>query len=219
LALFAVGLLSGLVRHDQDWHRFYHSGTDYFSSDSGEHPVFDDLDFLLIIFHGFQEAFRFIIYTILRKTEKGLEEIADSVNVSENKHILAYVSGLGFGVISGAFALVNILADSVGPATMGLKAGTDIFFITSAAQTLCFILLNTFWNVIFFHALDKKMYASVVGVVTTHLAISCLTLANSKELYLLTLLPSYLLVIATGAVAFKACGGTKLTFLRFVKCQ
>lgn len=50
---------------------------------------------------------------MLRKTEKGLQEVADNVRVTENKHILAYVSGLGFGIISGAFALVNVLADAV----------------------------------------------------------------------------------------------------------
>lgn len=63
--------------------------------------------------HGLQEVFRFVIYKILRKTEKGLQEVADNVRVTENKHILAYVSGLGFGVISGAFAIINILADAV----------------------------------------------------------------------------------------------------------
>lgn len=61
----------------------------------------------------FQEAFRFAIYKTLRKTEKGLQEVADSPRITENKHILAYVSGLGFGIISGAFSLVNILADMV----------------------------------------------------------------------------------------------------------
>lgn len=65
------------------------------------------------IFYNLQEIFRFGIYKILRKTEHGLQEVSDSVRVAENKHILAYVSGLGFGVMSGAFALVNILADAV----------------------------------------------------------------------------------------------------------
>lgn len=50
---------------------------------------------------------------MLRKAEHGLQDVADSPSIVENKHILAYVSGLGFGVMSGAFALVNILADSV----------------------------------------------------------------------------------------------------------
>lgn len=61
----------------------------------------------------FQEFFRFLIYKILRKTENGLQEVSDNSRILENKHILAYVSGLGFGIMSGAFSLVNILADSV----------------------------------------------------------------------------------------------------------
>lgn len=60
-----------------------------------------------------QEAFRYVIYIVLRKTERGLQEVTQNSRVTENKHILAYVSGLGFGIISGAFALVNVLADSV----------------------------------------------------------------------------------------------------------
>lgn len=54
-----------------------------------------------------------MIYKVLRKAEHGLQEVANSPSIVENKHILAYVSGLGFGVMSGAFALVNILADAV----------------------------------------------------------------------------------------------------------
>lgn len=53
------------------------------------------------------------MYKILRKTEKGIEEVANSPHIVANKHILAYVSGLGFGIISGSFALINILADAV----------------------------------------------------------------------------------------------------------
>lgn len=60
-----------------------------------------------------QEAFRYGLYRILRETENGLQLVSDDSRIVENKHILAYVSGLGFGIMSGAFALVNILADSV----------------------------------------------------------------------------------------------------------
>lgn len=60
-----------------------------------------------------QEGFRYGIYKILRKTENGWMEFADNTRITENKHILAYVAGLGFGIISGAFALINVLADSV----------------------------------------------------------------------------------------------------------
>lgn len=62
---------------------------------------------------AFQELFRYGLYKIIRKTETGLAEVADDSRISENKHILSYVSGLGFGIMSGAFGLVNILADAV----------------------------------------------------------------------------------------------------------
>lgn len=61
----------------------------------------------------FQEAFRYIIYKVLRATENGLQEVSDNSRIVENKHILAYVSGLGFGIMSGLFSMVNLLADAV----------------------------------------------------------------------------------------------------------
>lgn len=41
------------------------------------------------------------------------------------------VSGFGFGVISGAFSLVNVLADMTGPGTVGIFGDSADFFITS----------------------------------------------------------------------------------------
>jgi len=166
-----------------------------------------------------QEAFRFLIYKILRKTEHELQEVSDSVRVAENKHILAYVSGLGFGVMSGAFALVNVLADAVGPATVGLTGGSDIFFLTSSAQGLCMILLHTFWSVIFFNACDNRINTHLAYVIISHLLVSCLTLLNVEELYLLTLVPSYIITIASGILAFNVAGGSWLTFKRFITCK
>lgn len=67
----------------------------------------------VVISVAIQEFFRYGIYKILRVTERGLGEVADDSTITDNKHILAYVSGLGFGIMSGSFALVNILADAV----------------------------------------------------------------------------------------------------------
>jgi len=41
------------------------------------------------------------------------------------------VSGLGFGIISGAFSLVNVLADMVGPGTIGIHDDSKYFFLAS----------------------------------------------------------------------------------------
>lgn len=60
-----------------------------------------------------QEAFRYGMYILLKKTESGLKVISENHDVGTNKLEMAYVSGLGFGTMSGAFALINVLADSV----------------------------------------------------------------------------------------------------------
>uniref|UniRef100_A0A7G3A851 Putative aph-1 n=1 Tax=Lutzomyia longipalpis TaxID=7200 RepID=A0A7G3A851_LUTLO len=182
-------------------------------------PLRGFLAFGLVFSVIYQEAFRYVIYKILRKTEKGLQEVADNVRVTENKHILAYVSGLGFGIISGAFAIINILADQVGPATMGLLSGSEIFFLTSSAQTLCTILLHTFWSVIFFNALDTSRYTHIAYVVLSHLFVSCLTLLNRRELYWATLLPNYTILLVTAIMAFRVVGGSMLSFRRFITCK
>ena len=60
----------------------------------------------------------------------------------------------GFGLMSGAFSLVNVLAASLGPGTLGFNGEPHNFFIVSSVMTLCMILLNTAWGVIFFSSLE-----------------------------------------------------------------
>ncbi|KAH8233965.1 hypothetical protein KR032_008397 [Drosophila birchii] len=182
-------------------------------------PLRDVLAFGVIFSVLFQECFRYIIYRILRSTEQGLHAVAEDTRVTDNKHILAYVSGLGFGIISGMFALVNVLADMSGPGTMGLEGGTEIFFITSAAQALSIILLHTFWSVIFFNAFDTNNYLHVGYVVGSHLFVSLITLLNASELYTTTLLINYAVTIFTGILAFRVAGGTSRSFKKFITCQ
>lgn len=172
-------------------------------------PLRKELAFGLVFSVIFQEVFRFLIYRILRKAENGLRKITDdSATLIENKHILAYVSGLGFGIISGAFSLVNVVADAVGPGTMGLKSGSGDFFLASSAISLCFILLHTFWSVIFFHALDTNNKLHVCIVFLTHLLASGITLFNRYEIYSATIIPISLIVLSMAVLAFRTAGGS-----------
>ncbi|KAH8403249.1 hypothetical protein KR222_008981 [Zaprionus bogoriensis] len=168
-----------------------------------------------------QECFRYIIYRILRSTEQGLHAVADDSRITENKHILAYVSGLGFGIISALFALINVLADMTGPGTMGLNGGSEFFFVTSALQALSIVLLHTFWSIIFFNAFDTSNYLHIGYVVGSHLFVSLLTLLNvhAAYLYWATLLPNYVVTVLTGVLAFSVAGGTARSFKRFITCQ
>ncbi|KAG8225936.1 hypothetical protein J437_LFUL005973 [Ladona fulva] len=148
----------------------------------------------------------------------GLRRVSDvGTHASNSKHVLAYVSGLGFGVMSGAFSLVNVLADAIGPATMGLRDGTDMFFVTSAATALCIILLHTFWGVIFFSAVDKSNYLQLLWVLGSHMLVSCLTLLNRRELYFVTLIPAYIVMVITALIAYVVVGGSLNSFKESLK--
>lgn len=48
-----------------------------------------------------------------------------------DSRVISYVSGLGFGVISGAFSLVNVLGDMTGPGTVGINGDSQYFFLVS----------------------------------------------------------------------------------------
>jgi len=125
-------------------------------------PLKDTLAFGLVFSVLFQETFRVLIYLLLRKADAFMKKITENedTHIFDNRHILSYVVGLGFGMMSGAFSMVNVLADSIGPGTIGLMDNTPKdFFMVSAVLCLCMILLNTCWGVIAFDALDKKKVA------------------------------------------------------------
>ena len=65
--------------------------------------------------------------------------------------------------MSGAFSLVNVLAASLGPGTLGFNGEPHNFFIVSSIMTLCMILLNTGWGVIFFSSLETGNNSGLVS--------------------------------------------------------
>lgn len=169
----------------------------------------------------FQELFRYSIYVLLRKAEAGLKKVTipnTNTEIANNKHVLAYVAGLGFGIMSGAFSLINILAELVGPATMGLKGGRNYFCLTSAIMSMCFILLHTFWGVIFFAAIDKKKYLHISWVIGSHLFVSCLSLLTQTMLYF-PIISAVIIMILNGYIAFVTSGGSCLNCKRVCRCS
>lgn len=82
---------------------------------------------------------------------------------------MAKVSGLGFGLMNGAFSLMNVLTDYIGPGTVGLKGDSPHFLLVSSLTALAFILLNVAWSIIMSEGIEKsdKRFATIVLV--THL--------------------------------------------------
>ena len=182
-------------------------------------PLKETLAFGLVFSVLFQETFRVLIYILLRKADAFMKKLTENeeTKIFANRHILSYVVGLGFGMMSGIFSLINVLADSVGPGTVGLMNSTPKdFFMVSAVLCLCSIFLNTFWGVIAFDALDRKKWVNLAAVWVSHLAVSCLTLLNqtpSITTYAATVIPIILVTIATTTFSFFVAGGTKSSII------
>ncbi|XP_041367192.1 gamma-secretase subunit Aph-1-like [Gigantopelta aegis] len=199
-------------------------------------PLRDQLAFGLVFSVIFQEVFRFLFYKMLRKADDGLQKVtqttdSDSLTSKDitNKHIMAYVSGFGFGIICGAFSLINVLADMWGPGTIGIHGDSKFFLLVSAFLSLSFILLHTFWGVIFFHALDTKRFVPCAVllsvVIVSHMVVSCMTLFNQRTasrpepLYLASLIPAYLILIINGVIAFFLAGGSCSNIKLAIQCR
>jgi len=188
-------------------------------------PLKDELAFALVFAVLFQEMFRFLIYLMLDRADSYLKKLTETeeTQIFANKHILAYTVGLGFGLMSGAFSLVNVLADSLGPGTLGFHGEAHNFFIVSSVMTLCMILLHTAWGVIFFSSLETKTYWQTGYVILSHILVSCLSLLNSLgpggRFYPATIIPSYLVLIVTIVMAVRLAGGSLAGIKKAVSCS
>lgn len=49
------------------------------------------------------------------------------------------VAGLGFGLMSGAFAMINLLADSLGPGIVGIHGDSQLYFLTSGTAVAAWV--------------------------------------------------------------------------------
>ncbi|CAG2223755.1 APH1 [Mytilus edulis] len=102
-------------------------------------PLREELAFGLVFSVIFQEIFRFFFYKLLRKADEGLQKVNQTegpeLHVAPrditNKNIMAYVSGFGYGIICGAFSIINVLADMVGPGTIGIHGDSKYFFVAT----------------------------------------------------------------------------------------
>ncbi|XP_028910991.1 gamma-secretase subunit APH-1A [Ornithorhynchus anatinus] len=153
-----------------------------------------------------QEAFRFAYYKLLKKADEGLASLSEDGRSPISIRQMAYVSGLSFGIISGVFSVINILADALGPGIVGIHGDSPHYFLTSAFLTTALVLLHTFWGVVFFDACERHRYWALGLVVTSHLLTSGLTFLNPR--YEASLLPVYAVTVAMGLWAFVTAGGS-----------
>ncbi|KAM6309297.1 gamma-secretase subunit APH-1A isoform 1-T1 [Podargus strigoides] len=164
-----------------------------------------------------QEVFRFAYFKLLKKADEGLATLSEDGRSPISLRQMAYVSGLSFGIISGVFSVINILADSIGPGIVGIHGDSPYYFITSAFLTMALVLLHTFWGVIFFDACERRRYWCLGLVVTSHLLTSGLTFLNPR--YEASLVPIFILTLGTGLWAFCTAGGSYRNVLKCLSCK
>ncbi|KAM6434322.1 LOW QUALITY PROTEIN: gamma-secretase subunit APH-1A [Liasis olivaceus] len=164
-----------------------------------------------------QEAFRCARFRLLEKADEGLVTISEDGRSPISVKQMAYVSGLSFGIISGVFSVINVLADSIGPGTVGIHGDSPYYFITSAFLTMALVFLHTFWGTIFFDACEKRCYWKLALVVVSHLVISGLTFLN--PCYEASLIPIFLITVSTGVWAFFTAGGSLRNILACLSCR
>ncbi|XP_019297417.2 gamma-secretase subunit APH-1B isoform X1 [Panthera pardus] len=163
-----------------------------------------------------QEMFRFAYYKLLKKANEGLRSINPD-ETAPSMPLLAYVSGLGFGIMSGVFSFVNTLSDSLGPGTVGIHGDSPQFFLNSAFMTLVIILLHVFWGIIFFDGCEKKKWSALLVVLLTHLLVSALTFISPH--YGINLVSTYIIVVLMGIWAFFVAGGSCRSLKLCLLCQ
>uniref|UniRef100_A0A5F8GTT5 Gamma-secretase subunit APH-1 n=1 Tax=Monodelphis domestica TaxID=13616 RepID=A0A5F8GTT5_MONDO len=164
-----------------------------------------------------QEAFRFAYYKLLKKADEGLASLSEDGRSPISIRQMAYVSGLSFGIISGVFSVINILADALGPGVVGIHGDSPYYFLTSAFLTAAIILLHTFWGIVFFDACERRRYWALGLVVGSHLLTSGLTFLNPR--YEASLLPIYAVTLSMGIWAFITAGGSLRSIQRSLSCK
>ncbi|XP_032621348.1 gamma-secretase subunit APH-1B isoform X1 [Chelonoidis abingdonii] len=164
-----------------------------------------------------QEVFRFAYYKLLKKANKGLMTVSQEETIPISVRQLSYVSGLGFGIMSGIFSLVNILTDSLGLGSAGIYGDSPQYFLSSAFMTLAIVPLHVFWGIVFFDACEKKKWWAPALVILSHLLVSGLTFLNPQ--YDGSLVPSYIIMMLMGTWAFFTAGGSLRNLKLCLMCR
>lgn len=170
------------------------------------------------LFHIVSKRAQFYVYKILsnemdsgnnqQERTSGTNEIkiGDSIIEFKDRIPLSYVSGLGFGLMNGAFSIMNTLTDHIGPGTVGLKGDSQHFLLVSSLTALAFILLNVAWSVLMSECVEKRDKKLAIFILSSHLLVTSITFMNRINLQLVSIVIIYATAILCGLAALKVAG-------------
>ncbi|CAN7065125.1 unnamed protein product, partial [Brassica rapa subsp. trilocularis] len=135
----------------------------------------------------FQEALRFLFWTLYMRLDDVLDSFADRISrtacfslINFRLLLVRYSSGgLSHGVAHAVFFCLSLLTPAFGPATFYVDICSKVpFFLVSATIALAFVTIHTFSMVIAFEGYAKGNKVDQVIVPVIHLSAGMLTLVN-----------------------------------------
>ncbi|CAL8095748.1 unnamed protein product [Calicophoron daubneyi] len=127
---------------------------------------------------GDRNSFEFAI-PVNRRSSDLLRPVQGGLGGILSHQIVAYVAGLGFGVMSCVVELLRLLHESYGPGIHFDNLESKFFFVVAAFQAMCLSMMQIFWSLVLFAAFEMRAYVQLISVYVVHLAISCLSLLNT----------------------------------------
>ncbi|KAH8870150.1 Gamma-secretase subunit APH-1B [Schistosoma japonicum] len=95
---------------------------------------------------------------------------------------VAYVSGLGYGLMSCIIQLLRILIDSYGPGIFMYSTwDSKTFFLFASCQCMCISMLQVFWSLILFTGFVQRVYSQIIFVYSMHFGLAALLVEAAKH--------------------------------------
>ncbi|CAB3410638.1 unnamed protein product [Caenorhabditis bovis] len=201
-------------------------------------PIFSDpFHPTLLLSIIFQEVARVAYFWVLKKAQNGLNKITRQTNYSmasgvsglqNSRHMLALVCGLGMGVTSALFFVMNAFATFAGPGSIGLpealeKGTADVnragkmlpLFLSLSALLLT--LFHVTWTIMIWDTCHKigrstTVFNPAIVAIGSHFLIVGISAFSSHGFYAFTLFLQSLILLVTIVYCHVILGGTVKNF-------
>ncbi|VEL20964.1 unnamed protein product [Protopolystoma xenopodis] len=91
-----------------------------------------------------------------------------------NPYLVAYVSGIGFGLIGALIHLIDLLLALSGPGISLDLDGSTAYLLLAALDVFCFTLFQIVWSLILWISFEQLAYLQIIAVYFLHLLVACL---------------------------------------------
>lgn len=120
--------------------------------------------------------------------------------------------------MNGAFSMMNVLTDYIGPGTVGIKGNSTYFLLSSSLTASAFILLNVAWSIMISEGIAKSDDKFLSLASKIHILLTSITFLNGVDLQIVSLIVIYGFTILSGLAAFRISGlDVKLMFTNCYK--